>query len=131
MNTDYTILTYFSVSPLAIVFCAILVYRHGTTSSHSIVSRLFLAGSIVWYAADLTYYYNAEYVAQDNNAYLVDFLYYSSSFLYFGFMISYLKPRIIMISKKLIVAAAIISIGFIIPSLYFYHKSQMPTPRLR
>lgn len=120
----YTDIFFIVVSPLAIVFGAILVYRHGTTGSHSIAWMLFLAGSIVWYAADLTYYYNAEYVAQDNNTYLVDFLYYFSYFLYFGFMISYLKPRRKMISKKLIVAGAIISIGFIVPSLYFL--SQKP-----
>lgn len=120
----YTDIFFIIVSPLAIAFGAILVYRHGISGSHSIAWILFLAGSIVWYTADLTYYYNAEYAVEDNNTYLVDFLYYSSYFLYFGFMIFYLKPRRKMISKKMIIVGTIISIGFIIPSLYFL--SQKP-----
>ncbi len=115
----YTDIFFIVVSPLAIVFSAILVIRHGTTGNHSIAWILFLAGSVVWYAADLTYYYNAEYAAENNDSYLVDFFYYLSYFLYFGFMIFYLRPRKATISKKMIVAGAIISISLIIPSLYF------------
>jgi hypothetical protein len=59
----YTDIFFIIVSPLAIVFSAILVFRHGTTGYHSIAWILFLAGSIFWYVADLTYYYNAEYIA--------------------------------------------------------------------
>jgi hypothetical protein len=110
---------FIAVSPIAIIFAAILVARHGTTGNHSIAWILFLAGSIVWYAADLTYYYNSEYVAENNDSYLVDYLYYSSYFLYFGFMIFYLKPRKNKISKKIIVIGIIISAGFIAPSAYF------------
>ncbi|MEW6042737.1 MAG: hypothetical protein AB1608_00535 [Thermoproteota archaeon] len=120
----YTDIFFIVVSPLAIVFGTVLARRHGTTGSHSIAWILFLAGSVVWYAADLTYYVNAEYAVEDNDTYLVDFLYYSSYFLYFGFMIFYLKPRKSMISKKLIIAGSIISIGFIIPSLYFLSQKQ-------
>lgn len=122
----YTDIFFVVVPPLAIIFGALLVHRHGIVGNHSIAWMLFLAGSVVWYAADLTYYYNAEYVAQDNNNYLVDFLYYASYFLYFGFTIFYLKPRRKMISKKLIVAGTIISIGFIIPSLYFLSQKSDP-----
>jgi len=115
---------FIAVSPIVIVFSAILVARHGTTGNHSISWILFLAGSIVWYAADLTYYYNSEYVTENNNSYLVDYLYYSSYFLYFGFMIFYLRPRKNKISKKIIILGIIISTSFIAPSLYFI--SQKP-----
>jgi hypothetical protein len=120
----YTDIFFIVVSPLAIVFSAILVFRHGTTGHHSVAWILFLAGSIVWYVADMTYYYDAEYATQNNGSYLVDFFYYLSYFLYLGFMISYLKPRRKAISKKLILIGAIISISFIIPSMYFI--SQKP-----
>lgn len=107
------------ISPITIIFASILVKRHKTTGSHAKAWILFLAGSIVWYAADLTYYYNSEYVTQDNNSYIVDYLYYASYFLYFGFMLLYIKPRKNKITKKMILFGAIISIAFIIPSLYF------------
>jgi hypothetical protein len=107
------------VSPITVIFASVLVARHRFTGSHAKAWILFLAGSITWYAADLTYYYNSEYIAQNNNSYLVDYLYYSSYFLYFGFMIFYLKPRKNKISKKMIMLGAIISMAFIAPSLYF------------
>jgi len=115
---------FIAVSPIAIIFAAILVARHGMTGSHSIAWILFLAGSIAWYAADLTYYYNSEYATENNDSYLVDYLYYSSYFLYFGFMIFYLRPRRNKISKKIIVLGIIISAIFIAPSVYFI--SQKP-----
>jgi len=115
----YTDIFFITVSPLAIIFSAILVFRHGTSGYHSIAWILFLAGSIVWYAADLTYYYNAEYMTENNGSYLVDFFYYVSYFLYFGFMIFYLKPRRSIVSKKLILTGIVNSISFIIPSMYF------------
>lgn len=105
--------------PVVIAFAAILVARHGSTGSHSKAWILFLAGSIIWYAADLMYYYDSEYVVENNNTYTVDYLYYTSYFLYFGFMMFYLKPRKTKISKKNILLGIIISISFIIPSLYF------------
>lgn len=120
----YTDVFFIVVSPLAIVFSAILVFRHGTTGHHSVAWILFLAGSIAWYVADLTYYYNAEYAAVNNDSYLVDYFYYLSYFLYFGFMISYLWPRRKIISKKLVIIGAIISISFIIPSMYFVLAKQ-------
>ena len=115
---------FIAVSPIVIVFASILVTRHGIVGNHSIAWILFLAGSIVWYAADLTYYYNSEYVIENNNSYLVDYLYYSSYFLYFGFMIFYLRPRRNKISKKIIILGIIISASFIVPSAYFI--SQKP-----
>lgn len=107
------------IPPIVIAFAAILVVRHGRTGSHSKAWILFLAGTIVWYAADLTYYYDSEYETENNDSYTVDFLYYFSYFLYFGFMIFYLKPRKNKISKKIVLLGTIISLSFIIPSLYF------------
>ncbi len=120
----YTDIFFIVVSPLAIVFSTILVFRHGITGSHSIAWIFFLLGSVVWYAADLTYYYNSEYVINDNNSHLVDILYYSSYFLYLGFVVFYLKPRRKMISKKIVIVGIIISISFIVPSLYFVSQKQ-------
>lgn len=112
------------VSPIVIVFSAILVARHGMVGNHSKAWILFLAGSISWYMADLTYYYNSEYIAQNNNSYLVDYLYYLSYFLYFGFMLFYVKPRKNKITKRIIILGVIISASFIAPSVYFI--SQKP-----
>src|SRR5574339_762057 len=97
------------VSPIVIVFSAILVARHGMAGNHSKAWILFLAGSISWYMADLTYYYNSEYITQNNNSYLVDYLYYLSYFLYFGFMLFYVRPRKNKVTKRIIMFGCIIS----------------------
>jgi hypothetical protein len=115
---------FIAVSPIVIIFASILVARHGMTGNHSKAWILFLAGSMSWYIADLTYYYNSEYVIQNNNSYLVDYLYYLSYFLYFGFMLFYVKPRKNKITKKIIIIGVIVSAGFIVPSIYFI--SQKP-----
>ena len=119
-NSVYPTDIFFIIFPLVVIaFSAILVIRHGITGSHSKAWILFLAGSIVWYAADMTYYYDSEYVAENNENYTVDYLYYLSYFLYFGFMMFYLRPRKNKISKKIVFVGAIISLSFIIPSTYF------------
>jgi hypothetical protein len=124
-NSIYpTDIFFIAASPVVIALSAILAIRHGTTGNHSVAWILFLAGSIVWYAADLTYYYNSEYVAENNDSYLVDYLYYSAYFLYFGFMILYIWPRRNKISKKIIILGIIISASFIAPSAFFI--SQKP-----
>ena len=115
---------FIAVSPIVIVFASILVARHGKTGKHSISWILFLAGSIAWYTADITYYINAEYATENNESYLVDYLYYLSYFLYFGFMILYIIPRRNKISKRIVLLGILISASFIAPSLYFV--SQKP-----
>lgn len=119
-NSLYPTDIFFIAFPLVVIaFSVILVIRHGMTGSHSKAWILFLVGSIVWYAADMMYYYNSEYVAENNGNYTVDYLYYLSYFLYFGFMLFYLKPRRNKISKKIVLLGAIISLSIIIPSVYF------------
>lgn len=111
---------FFIAFPLVVIaFAAILVRRHGFVGSHSKAWILFLAGSIVWYAADMTYYYNFEYVVENNEDYTVDYVYYTSYFLYFGFMLFYVWPRKAKVSRKFVLLGAIISLSFIIPSMYF------------
>ena len=116
----YTDIFFITVPLVAVAFSIILVARHRITGSHSKAWILYCAATIIWFVADQTYYYFGEYAAENNNSYLVDFFYFTSYFLYFGFMIFYLVPRKNKITKRLIFFATIISTSFIVPAFYFF-----------
>ena len=115
----YTDIFFVTVPLIAVAFSIILVIRHGLTGRHSKAWLLYAAATIIWFVADQTYYYFGEYAAENNNSYLVDLFYFTSYFLYFGFMIFYLSPRKNKITKKIIFSSALISTSFIIPAFYF------------
>lgn len=119
----YTDIFFVTVPIVAVAFSIILVIRHGTTGSHSKAWILYSAATIIWFVADQMYYYFGEYTVENNNSYLVDFFYFTSYFLYFGFMIFYLIPRKNKITKKNILFAASVSTSFIVPAFYFFMKS--------
>lgn len=119
----YTDIFFITVPIIAVAFSIILVIRHGTTGSHSKAWILYSAATIIWFIADQTYYYFGEYAVENNNSYIVDFFYFTSYFLYFGFMIFYLIPRKNKITKRIILFAAAVSTGFIVPAFYFFTQN--------
>ncbi len=119
----YTDIFFVTVPIIAVAFSIILVIRHGLTGNNAKAWILYCVATIIWFAADQTYYHFGEYAAENNNSYLVDLLYFTSYFLYFGFMIFYLIPRKNKITKKNVLLAAIISTSFIMPAFYFFIQS--------
>jgi hypothetical protein len=119
----YTDIFFVTVPILAVIFSIILVIRHGLTGNNSKAWILYCAATIIWFVADQTYYYFGEYAAENNDSYLVDFFYFTSYFLYFGFMIFYLIPRKNKITEKSIALSAAISTSFIVPAFYFFIKN--------
>ncbi|MBI5147241.1 MAG: hypothetical protein HZA84_08530 [Thaumarchaeota archaeon] len=108
---------------VAVAFSIILVMRHGRTGNNSKARILYCAATIIWFVADQMYYHFGEYATENNNSYLVDFFYFTSYFLYFGFMIFYLIPRKNKITKKNVILSSAISISFIMPAFYFFIQS--------
>jgi hypothetical protein len=119
----YTDIFFVTVPIIAVAFSIILVIRHGLTGNNAKAWILYCAATILWFAADQTYYHFGEYAAENNNSYLVDSFYFVSYFLYFGFMIFYLIPRKNKITKKNILLSATISTSFIMPAFYFFIQS--------
>ncbi|MCE9617858.1 MAG: hypothetical protein K8Q88_05810 [Nitrosarchaeum sp.] len=104
---------------IVVVFGLMLVFRYGLRGNHGISWVLFTLAIASWYVGDMTYKYDYKYDLEDLSTLTSDFFYIIGYPLFFGFTIFYLKPRKRIISKKMVLAASLVSILFVIPTLYF------------
>lgn len=104
---------------IVVVFGSMLVFRYGLRGNHGTSWILFTLAIASWYVGDMTYKYDYKYDLEDLSTLTSDFFYIIGYPLFFGFTIFYLKPRKRIISKKMILAASLVSILFVIPTLYF------------
>ncbi len=114
-----TDLLYIIFPGIVVVFGAMLVFRYRLRGNHGISWILFTLAIASWYVGEMTYEYDYEYDLEDISTLTSDLFYIIGYPLFFGFTIFYLKPRKQIISKKMILASSLVSILFIIPSLYF------------
>ncbi|MBI2643620.1 MAG: hypothetical protein HYW92_04925 [Nitrosarchaeum sp.] len=114
-----TDLLYMIFPGIVVVFGLMLVFRYGLHGSHGISWILFTLAIASWYVGEMTYSYDYKYDLEDLSTLTSDFFYIIGYPLFFGFTIFYLKPRKRIISKKMILASSLVSILFVIPSLYF------------
>ena len=114
-----TDLLYMIFPGIVVVFGLMLVFRYGLRGSHGISWILFTLAIASWYVGEMTYSYDYKYDLEDLSTLTSDFFYIIGYPLFFGFTIFYLKPRKRIISKKMILVSSLVSILFIIPSLYF------------
>ena len=114
-----TDLLYMIFPGIVVVFGLILVFRYGLRGSHGISWILFTLAIASWYVGEMTYSYDYKYDLEDLSTLTSDLFYIIGYPLFFGFTIFYLKPRKRIISKKMILASSLVSILFVIPTLYF------------
>jgi len=95
-----------------------LVFRYRLRGSHGISWILFTLAIASWYVGEITYSYDYKYDLEDLSTLTSDFFYIIGYPLFFGFTICYLRPRKRIISKKMILASSLVSVLFIIPTLY-------------
>ena len=114
-----TDLLYIIFPGIVVVFGLMLVFRYRLRGNHGISWILFTLAIASWYVGEMTYEYDYEYDLEDISTLTSDLFYIIGYPLFFGFTIFYLKPRKQIISKKMILASSLVSILFIIPSLYF------------
>lgn len=109
----------FIIFPVAvIIFGSILVVRYGLHGNHGIAWLLFTLAFCSWFAGELTYNYEYEYDIEDLSTLTSDIFYILGYPLFLGFTIFYLRPRKKIISKKLIVVSSLVSLLFVVPTLY-------------
>lgn len=104
---------------IVVVFGTMLVFRYRLRGNHGISWVLFTLAIASWYIGETTYKYDYEYELEDISTLTSDIFYIIGYPLFFGFTIFYLRLRKQIISKKMILASSLVSILFIIPSLYF------------
>ena len=104
---------------IVVVFGLMLVFRYGLRGNHGISWILFTLAMASWYVGEMTYKYDYKYELEDLSTLTSDFFYIIGYPLFLGFTIYYLKPRKRIISKKMVLAASLVSILFVIPTLYF------------
>jgi len=114
-----TDLLYIIFPGIVVVFGVMLVFRYRLRGNHGISWILFTLAIASWYVGEMTYSYDYEYDLEDLSTLTSDLFYIIGYPLFFGFTIFYLKPRKQIISKKMILISSLVSILFIIPSLYF------------
>ena len=103
---------------IVVVFGSVLVFRYRLRGSHGISWILFTLAIASWYVGENTYSYDYKYDLEDLSTLTSDLFYIIGYPLFFGFTIFYLKPRKRIISKKMIRASSLVSVLFIIPTLY-------------
>lgn len=114
-----TDLLYIIFPGIVVVFGVMLVFSYRLRGNHGISWILFTLAIASWYVGETTYEYDYKYDLEDISTLTSDLFYIIGYPLFFGFTIFYLKPRKQIISKKMILASSLVSILFIIPSLYF------------
>ena len=104
---------------IVVVFGLMLVFRYGLRENHGISWILLTLAIASWYVGEMTYKYYYKYELEDLSTLTSDFFYIIGYPLFLGFTIYYLKPRKRIISKKMVLSASLVSILFVIPTLYF------------
>ena len=107
---------------IVVVFGVMLVFRYRLRGSHGISWILFTLAIASWYVGENTYSYDYKYDLEDLSTLTSDLFYIIGYPLFFGFTIFYLKPRKRIISKKMILASSLVSVLFIIPTLYIKYR---------
>lgn len=117
-NWHFTDVPYFVLPAIGIILGGILSVMYGGKGNHGKAWIILTLAMVSWYLGDLTYTYYNEYDIGDLTTFTSDFFYIGGYPLFFVFGLYYLKARKNIISKKMILCAAIISLAFVIPSLY-------------
>lgn len=117
--TDFT---YISVSGILVMLSSKMVLRFKKNGSHGKAWLFFLGFSICWFIAETTWsIYELVYNINPFPS-LADVFYLSGYPFLFCFLMYYLKPVRLAITRKMIVGAVILSVALTIPSIYMTYN---------
>ena len=117
-NWHVTDVPYFVLPAIGIILGSILSVMYRGKGNHGKAWIILTLAIASWYGGELTYEYYNEYDIENLSTFTSDFFYIGGYPLFFVFGIYYLKARKNVISKKMILCATIVSLAFVIPSLY-------------
>jgi len=117
-----TDLLFIIVPVIVIVLGIILSAIYKGSGSHGKAWILFTISVILWFAGEMVYGYDTEssyvFIIDENEIFASDVFYILAYPIFFAFTILYLKPRKNVISKNMILTGVLVSIMFVIPTLY-------------
>ena len=114
-----TDILYIILPTLVIILGTFLSIKNRFKGNHGKAWIFFTLAMVSFLVAESTYSYDSELDLENISTLTSDIFYLLSYPLLLTFTIFYLKPRRRIISKNIIVTASLISVIFVIPSLYF------------
>jgi hypothetical protein len=111
-------LTYIPVSGTLLILSFLILARFGTTGHHGVAWFSFAAYAISLFTAEMLWMVQELYFQIDPFPSAADIFYLISYPFLLMFYISYFQPVKNAITKKMIVASVVFSVGILIPSLY-------------
>ena len=113
---------YVAITGIFVAASSLMVLRFRKIGSHAKAWLFFLATSIAWCIAETLWAVYELVYKQNPFPSMADVFYIIGYPLFFGFLIYYLKPIRSAITKKMVVAAIIISASVAIPSMYMAYS---------
>lgn len=117
-NLYLTDILYYIIPVIGIILGILVSVKYRTKGNHGKAWILLTLAMVSWYVGELTFIYENEYDIEDITSFASDIFYILGYPLLFGFAVFYLKPRKKIISKQIILAASVVPIALMIPSLY-------------
>lgn len=117
-NWHATDILYFILPALGILLGILVSVRYRVKGNHGKAWVLLTLAMVSWYVGELTFVYENEYDVEDITSFTSDIFYILGYPLLFGFAVFYIKARKKIISRQMILAASVISMALVIPSLY-------------
>jgi len=113
-----TDIMYIPITGIFVLASAMMTSRFGRVGSHAKAWLFYLGAAITWFLAETSWTIYELVYKQNPFPSIADVFYIIGYPLFFGFLIYYLKPVRKAISRKMILAAIIISAGVVIPTIY-------------
>jgi len=107
------------IPSVVIILGLILIGKYKGRGNHGIAWILFTLAIVSWFVGELTYSYDYEYDIEDISTLTSDIFYILGYPLFFAFTVFYLRPRKRIITRKMILTASLVSLVFVLPTLYF------------
>lgn len=121
----YSIDILFVIIPIIVIILGIIlsvIYRG--SGDHGKAWILFTISILIWFVGETTFQYDYEYDIEDISTLTSDIFYILGYPVFFAFTILYLRPRKNVISKNMILAAILVSITFVLPTLYLTFEGE-------
>jgi len=117
-NRYPTDILYVIVPAITIILGMILSVKYKGKGNHGKAWILLTFAVSSWYVGEMTFAYDNEYDVEDIATFTSDIFYIIGYPLFFAFAVYYLKARKRVITKKMILAASVVSLVVVVPCLY-------------
>jgi len=112
-------LTYIPIAGALLLVSILIAVRFGLTGSHGLAWFSFCGYAISWFIAEMLWIYQELYLKEDPFPSAADIFYIVGYPFLLMFFVAYLQPVKNAVTRKIFTIPLVISVGVLIPSLYF------------